>query len=57
MRRLRIGLIGAGFRGTQHLQTLVKLEDAFEFVAIAERDDIKADAAQRDFRGSCLRPP
>ena len=49
MRRLRIGLIGAGFRGTQHLHTLVKFEDAFDLVAIAEHDDIKADAAPRDF--------
>ena len=49
MEPVKIAVIGAGLRGTQHLETLVRLTDAFELVGIAEQDPERADRARRTY--------
>ena len=43
MRRLRLGLVGAGRRAQAHVQTILALDDRFELVAVC---DINPGAAQ-----------
>lgn len=44
-RRLRLGLIGCGRRGRQHLSTIAALPDVFELVAVCDMAEAAAVAA------------
>ena len=49
MEKLKIGLIGTGGRGTQHLKTIVALKDRLELVGVCDIDQEKVDAASAKF--------
>ena len=57
MEPVKIAVIGAGLRGTQHLETLVRLTDTFELVGIAEQDPERADRARRTYGAPVFQRP
>jgi predicted dehydrogenase len=49
MAKLKIGLIGTGGRGTQHLKTIVGLTDKYDLVGVCDVDEAKVGAASDKF--------
>ena len=47
--RLRLGLVGAGARGRQHASTIAGLADLYQFVAVCDSDEGRAQDLARRF--------
>lgn len=51
MDKLKIGVVGVGERGPQHLNTITALTDQFELIGICDMDDERREAAVSKFGG------